>query len=177
MRMTQSWLEERLKENPALSYTIQGGAADAQAATKQDEDKSACETNKYKAKKLYVFESGCVSENKGEPGQGRIIQVFASQKEYLRWQELLLLQKSGKIRELKRQVPLVVMEAFQYEDQRVRPTVYVADFTYIDCAGTKIVEDVKGYDVKTQKYRTTEAFRLKWKMLKRKYPQCHFVLY
>lgn len=61
--------------------------------------------------------------------------AFASAREARRYSELRTLERAGKIRELQLQVryPLV---------QKV---VYVADFTYLDEHGAKVVEDVKGY--------------------------------
>lgn len=66
--------------------------------------------------------------------------------------------------------------AFVYEKKRVQRIVYKADFCYLDAQGKTIVEDVKGFDSKSGKYMQTEAFRLKWKLLKAKYPEYHFVL-
>ena len=43
--------------------------------------------------------------------------------------------------------------------------------------GEKIVEDVKGQDDETGKYKMTEAFRLKWKLLQAKYPDFKFEIY
>jgi len=62
---------------------------------------------------------------------------FASKKELARWQDLKLLEKAGKITDLKRQVriPLIVNG---YLIGR-----YVADHEYVE-NGKKIWEDVKG---------------------------------
>lgn len=66
--------------------------------------------------------------------------VFDSRKEYLRYRELLLLQKAGEIGFLQLQVPFVLIEKSETE----RECKYVADFVYIDAkTGEKIVEDVK----------------------------------
>lgn len=78
---------------------------------------------------------------------------FDSKAEYARWQELVILQKAGKIMELERQVkfPLFVGE--------VLVCTYVADFTYKDtgrCA--TFVEDVKG--VRTAIYRLKKKLML-----------------
>lgn len=71
---------------------------------------------------------------------------FDSKKEAKRYQELKLLEKAHEIRELKLQVPFVLIEKSKYG----REVTYIADFTYYE--GDKfIVEDVKG--VKTSTYR------------------------
>lgn len=89
----------------------------------------------------------------------------ASQKEATRWCELKLLERAGKIADLRRQVEYELIPA-QYETyerfskrgeklgdgMRVaeRRVVYVADFVYIDENGQEIVEDTKG--VRTKEY-------------------------
>lgn len=92
--------------------------------------------------------------------------VFDSHKEAIRWDELLLLQRAGKITELRRQVEYELIPA-QYETyerygksgQRLKDGVrllerkvcYVADFVYTDVeTGENIVEDAKG--VRTKDY-------------------------
>lgn len=82
--------------------------------------------------------------------------TFDSVKEYNRWCELKLLERAGKIRNLKRQDKFVLIPA-QHEDDTVgarggvkrgklleREISYVADFTYTQ-NGDTVVEDVKGY--------------------------------
>lgn len=92
--------------------------------------------------------------------------VFDSLKEARRWDELLLLQRAGKITELQRQVKYELIPA-QYETyerygkkgQRLKDGVmllerkveYVADFVYtIVETGENIVEDAKG--IRTKEY-------------------------
>lgn len=61
---------------------------------------------------------------------------FASKKEAKRYGELKLLQREGKISELKLQVRFTLVQTI----------AYVADFEYHDrLKGTKVVEDVKGF--------------------------------
>jgi len=62
---------------------------------------------------------------------------FDSQKEARRFDELLLLQKAGKIRELKLQVDFTLQEAYTMPDtgNRVRAIRYRADFTYLERVG------------------------------------------
>lgn len=64
--------------------------------------------------------------------------VFDSAKEARRWQELVLLERAGKITDLERQV------AYSLEVNGVEICTYIADFRYRQ--GKKlIVEDVKGW--------------------------------
>lgn len=79
--------------------------------------------------------------------------VFDSQREAQRWVDLKLLEKAGKIRDLKRQVKYVLIPAL-YDATTPKKTLlerecfYKADFTYIDEDGKLHVEDVKGYRTK-----------------------------
>lgn len=89
--------------------------------------------------------------------------TFGSKKEAYRWAELKLLERSGHITDLQRQVPFELIPS-QYEDvptgeyykrgekkgqpkfKRVcieQSVVYVADFVYTE-NGKKVVEDTKG---------------------------------
>lgn len=95
--------------------------------------------------------------------------TFDSVKEYWRYCELSLLEKAGKITNLRRQVKFVLIPA-QFEELPTdevykrgerkgmpktklvcveQPVKYVADFTYTE-NGKRIVEDSKG--VKTKDY-------------------------
>lgn len=130
---------------------------------------------KYRNKKIYVYKDGFVSEGKcGGHGE---YEVFDSQKEYTRFKQLQLLERSGAVSTLSRQVPLVILEAFTSGDGiRHKAIVYYADFTYKE-NGREIVEDVKGVDRKTGRPVCTEAFRLKWKLLQAKYPEKIFRIF
>lgn len=85
--------------------------------------------NKYGAKKVVID---------GE--------VFDSRKEYYRWCDLRLLERAGKISDLKRQVKYVLIPAQRDATGKLieREVSYIADFEYID-HGLKVVEDTKGY--------------------------------
>ena len=86
--------------------------------------------------------------------------LFDSQKEASRACELAMLEKSGIIKNLKRQVKFELIPSQKDENGKVlfRPVVYIADFTYTDCkTGEFICEDVKGMIV--------NEFRLKQKMM------------
>lgn len=80
---------------------------------------------------------------------------FASRKEAHRYGELKLLERAGKISDLKLQVrfPLIVNGQTIF--------TYVADFVYLSEEGKKIVEDVKG--------ARTRTFITKKKMMKAQY--------
>lgn len=79
-------------------------------------------------------------------------QVFDSVKEYHRWGMLKLLERAGRISDLKRQVSYELIPKQQGE----RACSYVADFTYME-DGKLVVEDCKGF-------RTPE-YRLKRKLM------------
>ena len=87
--------------------------------------------------------------------------VFDSKKEYNRWCNLRLLERAGKITDLKRQVTFELIPTQREESTEVykagpqkglpkpgaiieKAVTYVADFTYYQ-DGEYIVEDVKGY--------------------------------
>ena len=75
-------------------------------------------------------------------------QKFDSVKEYHRWGCLRLLERAGKITDLKRQVKYVLIPAQRDENGKLleREVSYVADFKYFDNSlGEEVVEDVKGY--------------------------------
>ena len=70
---------------------------------------------------------------------------FDSRMEARRWKALLLLQKAGKISNLRRQVPYVL-----HYDKTPLGTYY-ADFVYKNENGDEVVEDSKG--VRTAMYK------------------------
>lgn len=90
--------------------------------------------------------------------------VFDSTKEARRWEQLLLLQRAGKIVDLQRQVSYellsnqyVTYPRFSKKGERLkdgqklleRKVEYVADFVYTDAeTGENIVEDAKGMRTK-----------------------------
>lgn len=93
--------------------------------------------------------------------------TFDSQKEANRYRELVLLERAGRIQELKRQVKFVLIPAqrefcneiytkgrkkgcFKPGKLLEKELSYVADFVYTE-NGKQVVEDVKGY--KTPEYR------------------------
>ena len=73
--------------------------------------------------------------------------VFDSKHEAMRWRELALLQRSGEIADLQRQVKYILIPAQVDEDGKIaeRAVSYVADFVYSDVrSGETVVEDAKG---------------------------------
>lgn len=95
-------------------------------------------------------------------------QVFDSMKEARRWEQLLMLQKAGKINHLQRQVPFELLpnqyetiERYSKRGDRLkdgtklveRKIDYVADFTYFDAdTGVLTVEDTKSKATRTKDY-------------------------
>lgn len=79
-------------------------------------------------------------------------QVFDSVKEFHRWGMLRLLERAGKIKDLKRQVKYELIPKQDGE----RACTYIADFTYYE-NGKLVVEDCKGCQ--------TEVFKIKKKLM------------
>ena len=76
-------------------------------------------------------------------------ETYDSVKEYRRAKELELLEKSGVIKDLKRQVRFEIIPSQRGDDGKVveSAVTYVADFVYFE--GDKlIVEDTKGFRTK-----------------------------
>lgn len=92
-------------------------------------------------------------------------QVYDSQKEYLRYLDLLAMEKAGEIRDIRRQVEYKLLPA-QREPDTVGPrggikkgkvieqkVSYFADFVYTDVkTGETVVEDTKSEFTKTKDY-------------------------
>ena len=86
---------------------------------------------------------------------------FDSEKEGNYYLKLKMLEKAGKIRDLRLQVPFVVLETFKVNDRTYRKTKYIADFTYFDDKDKLHVVDVKGF--------RTKEYELKKKLMAWKY--------
>ena len=89
----------------------------------------------------------------------------ASKKEAKRAQELRLLEKAGKIRNLREQVRYELIGAFE---KGQRPICYIADFVYEEPMDGKplapwleVVEDCKGY--------RTPVYKIKKRLMQREY--------
>lgn len=89
---------------------------------------------------------------------------FDSQKEGNYYLKLRMLEKAGKIRDLKLQVPFVVLETFKVDDRTYRKTKYIADFTYLDDKNKLHV-----IDVKSEATRKDKTYQLKKKLMAWKY--------
>ena len=138
---------------------------------------SAKKKPKHHNKFVYVYEDGMVSDVKTLTSHGAIVQRYDSKKEFARHRELKILERIGRIKDLRWQVPMLIQEGFTDQNgKKVRPIFYNADFSYTE-NGKEIVEGVKGVDKKTGRPQTTEAFRLKWKLLAAKYPGKEFRIY
>lgn len=107
---------------------------------------------------------------------------FDSKAEHQRWCELRLLERAGKISNLKRQVTFELIPTQREEGTEVyksgpqkgmrkpgavieKPVKYVADFVYVDDKGNKVVEDTKGL----KKGAAYDLFAIKRKLMLQKY--------
>ena len=79
--------------------------------------------------------------------------VFDSQREHQRWGVLKLLERAGRISDLKRQVSYELIP----KQGTMRACSYVADFVYKDADGNTVVEDCKGF--------RTDAYKIKKKLM------------
>lgn len=95
-----------------------------------------------------------VPDNRTAPG-GKHIR-FDSKKEAARYEELMLLLKAKRIKNLKLQPEYTLQEAFTTpEGERIKAIRYKADFSYekfVSGEIVTIVEDVKSEGTKTQQY-------------------------
>ena len=83
---------------------------------------------------------------------------FDSMKEANRYAELVLLQKGGVIKDLRRQVKYTLIPSQKLANgKHVPPVTYIADFVYIR-DGKETVEDCKGY--KTAVYQIKKKLML-----------------
>ena len=82
--------------------------------------------------------------------------TFDSKKEAARYHELRLLERAGEIRNLRLQVPYVLLPKSLYG----REIKYIADFVYFE-NNEIIIEDVKGV--------RTAVYKLKKRMMAEKY--------
>ncbi|HAS38566.1 MAG TPA: hypothetical protein DCS04_08255 [Ruminococcaceae bacterium] len=87
-------------------------------------------------------------------------EVFDSKREYNRWCELRLLERSGVIRNLQRQVKFRLIDSQKTLERTERPCDYIADFVYYE-NGKRVVEDCKGM--------RTDVYKIKRKLMLEKY--------
>ena len=84
--------------------------------------------------------------------------LFDSKAEARRYMDLAIMERCGVIKDLRLQVPFVLVKGEKWSDGRKhRDVVYKADFVYLD-NGQIVVEDVKGF--------RTEAYRIKRELMK-----------
>lgn len=97
--------------------------------------------------------------------------TFDSKKEANDWRQLCMLEASGGISNLRRQVPFVLQEGYtNNQGKKIRPIVYMADFCY-EKDGKKYVQDSKG-----GKATQTDVFKLKRKLFECRYPEYIFIV-
>ena len=90
--------------------------------------------------------------------------TFASRKEGRRYQELKMLERARRIRQLVLQPRYLLLDKYvNGAGLKIRAIYYVADFEYVDHAGRKIVEDVKSAAT------ATPVYKLKKKLFEKKY--------
>ena len=87
--------------------------------------------------------------------------LFDSEREGLRYLELLSREKTGEIQDLKLQEAFEIQPAFKKDGKRYRAIYYISDFSYTE-NGRRVIEDVKGFK--------TAVFQLKRKMFEYRYP-------
>lgn len=88
---------------------------------------------------------------------------FDSKLEAKRYNELMLMQKSGEIENLRLQQQFTLQDGFKTcEGEVIRPVRYIADFAYYR-NGEYIIEDVK-----SEKTRKLPEYRIKKRMMAEK---------
>lgn len=85
---------------------------------------------------------------------------FDSKKESQYYLKLKMLEKTGKIRDLKIHVPFVLIEAFKLNNKTYRKMKYIADFVYYGDKDKLHVVDTKGF--KTKEYELKKKL-MAWK--------------
>jgi hypothetical protein len=86
--------------------------------------------------------------------------AFDSKKEAERYQILVMLEKAGRISDLKLQPKFVLQEGFSIDTKKYLPITYTADFSYYDrVLQEEVVEEVKGF--KTDDYRIRNKLFMK----------------
>ena len=89
---------------------------------------------------------------------------FDSKKESQYYAILKVLEKAGKIKDLKLQVPFVLIETFKLNNKTYRKMQYICDFTYFDDK-----DKLHVIDVKSEVTRKDKTYQLKKKLLAWKY--------
>ena len=96
---------------------------------------------------------------------------FASKAEARRYEELLLLQQAGEIRDLEAHPQFMLQEKFTDTYGQTHPSItYTADMRYRTTGQDHwVVEDVKGGTA-----TATEAHRIRFKLAAKRYEDCEF---
>ena len=181
LRMTEIEFAEFTASHPNAVPTKKKSSEKKSLISKESTDETFSDEGKkkkapkYLNHKVYVYQNGI--GKKDETSLGELVATYDSVAEYKRGVELIALQKAGNISNLERQVRMLVQESFTYHNEKIRPIYYVADFRYINKDGYMVVEDVKAFDKKKKKFRTTADFDLKWKLLKHRYPNIVFQIH
>ena len=95
--------------------------------------------------------------------------TFDSKLEADRYQQLMLLVEAGEICDLALQMEFQIFQGYIDPEtgEKEKSAFYLADFVYLDCKARKwIAEDTKGVE--------TKEFRIKWKLVKQRYPDYTF---
>ena len=180
MAITTAEFAQMVKRNPRLTVRTTPNATPISAVQYLDELSSSGKKriNKYRNEKVFRYESGRTSTDKRLLGEGLIIETFDSVKEFERWEELKLMERAGLITKLERQKSLTVHEKYVDDTGKTtRAITYKADACYRRRDGIDVIEDTKPFDKRTQKYRLTKDFSIKWKILRQKYPSISFEIY
>ena len=95
-------------------------------------------------------------------------QVYHSKAEFIRGQELRVMEQARVIEDLRRQPAFELSPAYDHPSKgRIKPEYYLADFSYAEIeTGLRVVEDVKGHE--------TDLFKSKWKRVQKLYPDVDF---
>lgn len=95
---------------------------------------------------------------------------FDSLKERNHYIVLEHLEKTNQIKDLKRQVPYLLIDTIRYKGKTYPKTKYYADFQYTDpeTGKTKVI------DIKSDITRKDKVYRIKIKLLLSKYPDIDF---
>ena len=90
--------------------------------------------------------------------------TFDSKKESRQWKELCMLESSGGISNLRRQVAFELQEGYvNNQGKKIRPIIYNADFCY-EKNGQKYVQDTKSPATRTPVYKIKKKlFEAKFK--------------
>lgn len=95
--------------------------------------------------------------------------VYDSKWEAQRAYELDMLERSGNIKNLQRQVKFILQDSYlNNKGEKIKPIIYIADFVY-EYGGKMIVEDTKSPATKT------DVYKIKKKLFEYKYPEYVFV--